>query len=104
MATKTPKNSNDWMRISQFIIFGVSCVIAVVVWYYSQQSQIESEIASKYVSKTELMLIEQKLSSLEASTNAFKDSISEKLDDIEATNDELIDLITDIRLTMARQP
>jgi len=104
MVTKAPKNSNDWMRISQFIIFGVTCVVAVIVWYYSQQSQIESEIASKYVSKTELMLIVQKISSLEASTNAFKDDMSEKLDDIEATNDELIKLITDIRLTMARQP
>ena len=104
MATKTPKNSNDWARITQFIIFSISCAIAVIVWYYSQQSQVAEEVAARYVSKTEIMLIEQKLSSLETNLNIFKTDMLDKLDDIESTNDELLDLITDIRLTLARQP
>ena len=66
MATNRTKNSHDWMKLTQFIVFCASCIIAVVVWYYAQQEKNVEKIEGKYASKIELQLIDQKLSTVEA--------------------------------------
>jgi hypothetical protein len=95
MTTNRPKKTADWhnwMRLTQFIIFCVSCVAAVIIWHYSLQSQQSEMLETKYVTKTELALIEQKLNSVETSLNK-----------LEKTNREVVNLITDIRLALARR-
>ena len=102
MTTNRQKKSIDWMRLTQFIIFCVCCVGGVFLWYYGQQSKLSETLEAKYVTKTEILLIEQKLDVLENSLQEFKNDFSNKLDSMEDTNNEVVDLITDIRLTLAR--
>jgi hypothetical protein len=102
MAANRTKNSYDWMRITQFIIFCASCIIAVIFWYYAQQERTSEKIEGRYATKTELQLIDQKLDSVETSLKEMKIEFSDKLKDMENTNNTIIDLVTDIRLTLAR--
>ena len=102
MTTNRQKKTIDWMRLTQFIIFCVSCVGAMFLWYYGQQADLSESLEAKYVTKTEIRLIEQKLDVLERSLQEFKNDFSNKLDSMEDTNNEVVDLITDIRLTLAR--
>jgi len=102
MTTNRQKKSIDWMRLTQFIIFCVCCVGGMFLWYYGQQAQLSEAFEAKYVTKTEILLIEQKLDVLENSLQEFKNDFSNKLDSMEDTNNEVVDLITDIRLTLAR--
>ena len=101
MATNRNKNPFDWMKTTQFIIFCLSCVIAVVMWYYSSQDQLQQNMADKYVSKYEQQLLIQRLDNLEDTLKNFKADIGIKIEKMESTNEEIIDLITDIRLTLA---
>jgi hypothetical protein len=102
MPTNRIKNSTNWMRITQFVVFCISCVLAVVIWYYSQQEKTTNIVANTYVSKTELELVKQKLDSVEENLKEMKQEFSEKLVKVEETNDAIIELVTDIRLTLAR--
>ena len=101
MATNSNKNPFDWMKTTQFIIFCLSCVIGVVMWYYSQQDQLEQNLADRYVSKYEQQLLIQRIDNLEDSIRNFKVEVGSRIEKMERTNEEIIDLITDIRLTLA---
>ena len=101
MATNRNKNPFDWMKTTQFIIFCLSCVVGVVMWYYSQQNQLQQNLADKYVSKYEQQLLIQRLDNLEDTIRNFKVDVGQRIEKMESTNEEIIDLITDIRLTLA---
>ena len=102
MAANRTKNSHDWMRITQFVVFCATCIIGVIVWYYAQQEKNVEKINNRYATKMELQLIDQKLNTVESDLKDMKSDFSEKLDKLEKTNDTIIDLVTDIRLTLAR--
>jgi len=101
MATNRNKNSFDWMKTTQFIIFCLSCVIGVVMWYYTSQDQLQQNMADKYVSKYEQQLLIQRIDNLEDTIRNFKVDVGQRIEKMESTNEEIIDLITDIRLTLA---
>ncbi len=101
MATNRNKNPFDWMKTTQFIIFCLSCVIGVVMWYYTSQDQLQQNMADKYVSKYEQQLLIQRIDNLEDTIRNFKVDVGNRIEKMESTNEEIIDLITDIRLTLA---
>jgi hypothetical protein len=101
MATNRNKNPFDWMKTTQFIIFCLSCVVGVVMWYYAQQDQLQEELADRYVSKYEQQLLIQRIDNLEDTIRNFKVDVGSRIEKMESTNEEIIDLITDIRLTLA---
>jgi flagellar motility protein MotE (MotC chaperone) len=73
----------------------------VTIWYFGHQDDITEKIESKYVTKIELELVTQKLDSVENSLKDIKKEFTDKLNALEETNNEIADLITDIRLTLA---
>ena len=89
------------MKTTQFIIFCLSCVIGVVMWYYTSQDKLEQNMADKYVSKYEQQLLIQRIGNLEDTIRNFKVDVGNRIEKMESTNEEIIDLITDIRLTLA---
>ncbi len=89
------------MKTTQFIIFCLSCVIGVVMWYYTSQDKLEQNMADKYVSKYEQQLLIQRIDNLEDTIRNFKVDVGQRIEKMESTNEEIIDLITDIRLTLA---
>ena len=101
MSTKDQKNPIDWMKTTQFIIFCVSCVAAVMIWFFAQQDKANYEIARNYVSKYELQLIQKEVEILKLEMRDFKANFNTQIIKMEATNDSILELITDIRLTMA---
>jgi len=101
MTTNRYKNPFDWMKTTQFIIFCLSCVIGVVMWYYTSQDQLQQNMADKYVSKYEQQLLIQRIDNLEDTIRNFKVDVGQRIEKMESTNEEIIDLITDIRLTLA---
>ena len=101
MATNRNKNPFDWMKTTQFIIFCLSCVIGVVMWYYTSQDKLEQNMADKYVSKYEQQLLIQRIDNLEDTIRNFKVDVGQRIEKMESTNEDIIDLITDIRLTLA---
>jgi hypothetical protein len=101
MTTNRNKNPFDWMKTTQFIIFCLSCVIGVVMWYYTSQDQLQQNMADKYVSKYEQQLLIQRIDNLEDTIRNFKVDVGQRIEKMESTNEEIIDLITDIRLTLA---
>ena len=103
MERKSTKK-NDWPPMVKIVIFCVTCVLSVAIWYFGHQSDITEKIESKYVSKTELELVIQKLDTVEASLKEVKIEFTDKLNTLEKTNNEIAALITDIRLSLARLP
>jgi len=73
----------------------------MTIWYFGHHADINEKIESKYVTKTQLELVSQKLDSVEISLKEIKTEFTGKLNALEATNNEIADLITDIRLTLA---
>jgi hypothetical protein len=82
-------------------VFCVTCVLSVTIWYFGHHADINEKIESKYVTKTELELVTQKLDSVENTLKEIKIEFTGKLNELEETNNEIADLITDIRLTLA---
>jgi len=101
MSTKDQKNPIDWMKTTQFVIFCVSCVAAVMIWFFAQQDKTNYEIAKNYVSKYELQLIQKEVEILKLEMRDFKSNFNTQIIKMEAANDSILELITDIRLTMA---
>jgi len=100
MDTKSTKK-NDPYSMMKFTMFCVTCVLTVTIWYFGHQDDITEKIESKYVTKIELELVTQKLDSVEDSLKDIKKEFTDKLNALEETNNEIADLITDIRLTLA---
>ena len=71
------------------------------MWYYAQQDKLERDLADKYVSKYEQQLLTQRIDNLEDTIRNFKIDVGSRISKMERTNEEIIDLITDIRLTLA---
>ncbi len=92
------------MRNAQFAIFCISCIVGVMLWYFAQQNSLSDRINVTYVSKTELQLVNQRLEVLEESIKNLKNDFNYRLQKMEDTNNEIIDLVTDIRLTLASLP
>ena len=100
METKSTKK-NDWQPMIKLAIFCITCVLSITIWYFGHHEDISQKIESKYVTKTELELVIQKLDSVENSLKEVKKEFTDKLNALEDTNNEIADLITDIRLTLA---
>ena len=75
-----------------------------MLWYFAQQNSLSDRINVTYVSKTELQLVNQRLEVLEESIKNLKNDFNYRLQKMEDTNNEIIDLVTDIRLTLASLP
>ena len=103
MNTKSTKN-NDPYSMLKFAVFCVTCVLSVTIWYFGHHEDLSEKIELKYVTKTELELVAQKLDSVENSLKDIKTEFTGKLNELEETNNEIADLITDIRLTLAGIP
>jgi len=104
MTTNRTKKDSDWMRYTQFVIFSVSCVVGLVIWYYAQEDKAAIRIQENYVNKIELQLVDQKVKTLEESHKNLKYEFGTRLEKMEDTNNEIVNLITDIRLTLAAWP
>tara|TARA_R110001592_G_scaffold313786_1_gene589257 strand:+ start:168 stop:482 length:315 start_codon:yes stop_codon:yes gene_type:complete len=94
----------DWMKLTQFAVFCISCVVGVMLWYFAQQNTFSDKINMTYVSKTELQLVTQRLEVLEDSIKNLKNDFNYRLQKMEDTNNQIISLVTDIRLTLASLP
>ena len=71
------------------------------MWYYTSQDKLEQNMADKYVSKYEQQLLIQRIDNLEDTIRNFKVDVGQRIEKMESTNEEIIDLITDIRLALA---
>lgn len=91
----------DWMKTAQFVIFCVSCVAAVVIWFFAQQDKTTYEISQNYATKFEIQLIQKEVEILKLEMRDFKSNFNTKINKMEESNDSILELITDIRLTMA---
>ena len=91
----------DWMKITQFVIFCVSCVAAVIILFYDQQDKTNYEISQNYATKFEIQLIQKEVEILKLEMRDFKANCNSQIAKMEEANDSILELITDIRLTMA---
>ena len=91
----------DWMKTTQFVIFCVSCVAAVVIWFYAQQDKTTMQISQNYATKFEMQLIQKEIEILKLEMRDFKSNFNTQINKMEEANDSILELITDIRLTMA---
>jgi hypothetical protein len=91
----------DWMKTTQFVIFCVSCVAAVVIWFYAQQDKTSMQISQNYATKFEMQLIQKEIEILKLEMRDFKSNFNTQINKMEEANDSILELITDIRLTMA---
>ncbi len=93
----------DWMKTTQFIIFCISCVAGVVIWFFAQQDKTSLQISQNYATKFEVQLIQKEVEILKLELRDFKSSFAAQIDKMETANDSILELITDIRLTLAER-
>ena len=91
----------DWMKTTQFVVFCVSCVAGVVIWFFAQQDKANLQISQNYATKFEVQLIQKEVEILKLELRDFKSSFATQIDKMEQANDSILELITDIRLTLA---
>ena len=101
METKNQKKPLEWMKITQFVIFCISCIAGVMIWFFAQQDKISNEISQNYASKFEIQLIQKEVEILKLEMRDFKSNFNTQIAKMEEANDSILELITDIRLTMA---
>ena len=89
------------MKTTQFVIFCVSCVAAVVIWFFAQQDKASMQISQNYATKFEMQLIQKEIEILKLEMRDFKTNFNSQIDKMEEANDSIVELITDIRVTMA---
>ena len=89
------------MKTTQFVIFCVSCVAAVVIWFFAQQDKASLQISQNYATKFEMQLIQKEIEILKLEMRDFKTNFNSQIDKMEEANDSIVELITDIRVTMA---
>lgn len=93
----------DWMKTTQFIIFCVSCVAGVVIWFFAQQDKTTMQISQNYATKFEMQLIQKEVEILKLEMRDFKTNFNSQIAKMEEANDSILELITDIRLTLAER-
>jgi len=103
MSTNNPKISLEWMKIAKFIIFCASCIAAVMIWFFAQQDKTSYEISQNYVNKYEMHLVQKEIEILKLEMRDFKLNFNNQIAKMEDSNDSILELITDIRLTLAER-
>ena len=103
METKNQKNPLEWMKIAKFIIFCMSCIAAVMIFFYSQQDKTTYEISQNYVTKFEMQLMQKEIEILKLEMRDFKLNFNNQIAKMEDANDSILELITDIRLALAER-
>lgn len=93
----------DWMKTTQFVIFCISCVAAVVIWFFAQQDKASMQISQNYATKFEMQLIQKEVEILKLEMRDFKANFNSQISKMEEANDSILELITDIRLTLAER-
>ena len=91
------------MKTTQFIIFCVSCVAGVVIWFFAQQDKTTMQISQNYATKFEMQLIQKEVEILKLEMRDFKTNFNSQIAKMEEANDSILELITDIRLTLAER-
>ena len=91
----------DWMKLTQFIVFCISCIAGVMIWFFAQQDKTSIQISQNYVTKYEMQLIQKEVEILKLELRDFKSNFATQIDKMEEANDSILELITDIRLTLA---
>mgnify|MGYP007004761689 FL=1 len=74
-----------------------------MIWFFAQQDKTSYEISQNYVSKFELQLIQKEVEIINLELRDFKNNFSAQIDKMESSNDSILELITDIRLTLAER-
>jgi len=72
-----------------------------MIWFFAQQDKTEYKIAQNYASKFEIQLIQKEVEILKLEMRDFKSNFNTQIAKMEEANDSILELITDIRLTMA---
>ena len=103
METKNQKKPLEWMKITQFVIFCISCIAGVMIWFFAQQDKTTYEISQNYATKFEVQLMQKELEILKLEMRDFKLSFNSQIAKMEEANDSILELITDIRLTLAER-
>jgi len=104
MGSNSPKKDKfpmDWMKLTQFIIFCISCIAGVMIWFFAQQDKASMQISQNYATKYEVQLIQKEVEILKLELRDFKSNFATQIDKMEEANDSILELITDIRLTLA---
>ena len=103
METKNQKKPLEWMKITQFVIFCISCIAGVMIWFFAQQDKTTYEISQNYATKFEVHLMQKELEILKLEMRDFKLNFNSQIAKMEDSNDSILELITDIRLTLAER-
>jgi hypothetical protein len=103
METKNQKKPLEWMKITQFVIFCISCIAGVMIWFFAQQDKTTYEISQNYATKFEVQLMQKELEILKLEMRDFKLNFNSQIAKMEDSNDSILELITDIRLTLAER-
>ena len=91
------------MKIAKFIIFCMSCIAAVLIWFFAQQDKTSYEISQNYVNKFEMQLVQKEIEILKLEMRDFKINFNSQISKMEDSNDSILELITDIRLALAER-
>ena len=91
------------MKITQFVIFCISCIAGVMIWFFAQQDKTTYEISQNYATKFEMQLMQKELEILKLEMRDFKLNFNSQIAKMEEANDSILELITDIRLTLAER-
>tara|TARA_A100001515_G_scaffold143685_1_gene145476 strand:+ start:139 stop:459 length:321 start_codon:yes stop_codon:yes gene_type:complete len=103
MSVKDQKKPLEWMKITQFVIFCISCIAGVMIWFFAQQDKTTYEISQNYATKFEMQLMQKELEILKLEMRDFKLNFNSQIAKMEDSNDSILELITDIRLTLAER-
>ena len=72
-----------------------------MIWFFAQQDKESNKIAQNYATKFEIQLIQKEVEILKLEIRDFKSNFNTQIAKMEEANDSILELITDIRLTMA---
>jgi predicted PurR-regulated permease PerM len=103
MNVKDQKKPLEWMKITQFVVFCISCIVGVMIWFFAQQDKTTYEISQNYATKFEMQLVQKELEILKLEMRDFKLNFNSQIAKMEDSNDSILELITDIRLTLAER-
>lgn len=74
-----------------------------MIWFFAQQDKTTYEISQNYATKFEMQLMQKELEILKLEMRDFKLSFNSQIAKMEEANDSILELITDIRLTLAER-
>ena len=74
-----------------------------MIWFFAQQDKTTYEISQNYATKFEMQLMQKELEILKLEMRDFKLNFNSQIAKMEDSNDSILELITDIRLTLAER-